>query len=286
VLPGEFVIERGDPHRELVVLTKGICHSVPDTEDSGLVSKRMESTPGVEIVIEYPSGSFFGELEFLGFGSERLVSVRTKTFCEVSSLHPDDMEEVLRVHVKLRRRLERYGQLKQELATALSKNEGGEMTAEDEFAVELVKQKIEDGWLDENVELRRVFESVDSDGSGALDREEIRGLSVSMGKPITDRELELVMRTMDTDGGGTVSFEEFAAWWDENDGSFKMATKSTVAMETQMRQMKELHEESLDGAMAKMKAELDTMNSRMIRTEDAVARIEANLDRVVQAVCK
>ena len=45
----------------------------------------------------YPSGSFFGELEFLGFGSERLVSVRTKTFCEVSSLHPDDMEEVLRV---------------------------------------------------------------------------------------------------------------------------------------------------------------------------------------------
>ena len=39
--------------------------------------------------------------------------MRTKTFCEVSSLHPDDMEEVLRVHVKLRRRLERYGQLKQ-----------------------------------------------------------------------------------------------------------------------------------------------------------------------------
>ena len=69
VLPDEFVVERGDPHRELVVLTKGICLSVPDTEDSGLVSKRMESAPGVEIVIEYPSGSFFGELEFLGFVS-------------------------------------------------------------------------------------------------------------------------------------------------------------------------------------------------------------------------
>ena len=42
---------------------------------------------------------------------------------------------MLRVHVKLRRRLERYGQLKQELAAALNKNESGEMTAEDEFAV-------------------------------------------------------------------------------------------------------------------------------------------------------
>jgi hypothetical protein len=29
-----------------------MCLSVPDTEDSGLVSKRMESAPGVEIVIE------------------------------------------------------------------------------------------------------------------------------------------------------------------------------------------------------------------------------------------
>ena len=38
-----------------------------------------------------------------------------QTFCEVSSLHPDDMEEVLRTHVKLKRRLERYGQLKKEL---------------------------------------------------------------------------------------------------------------------------------------------------------------------------
>ena len=63
-----------------------------------------------------------------------------------------------------------------------------------------------------------------------------------------------------------------------------MATKSTVAMETQMRQMKELHEEGLDGAVAKMKAELDAMNARMIRTEDAVARIEVNLERVVHAI--
>lgn len=36
-----------------------------------------------------PAGSFFGELEFLGFSEERTVSVRAKRYCEVASLHPN-----------------------------------------------------------------------------------------------------------------------------------------------------------------------------------------------------
>ena len=38
----------------------------------------------------------------------------------MSTLHPEDMEPVLRIHVKLRRRLERYAKLKTEIEKSLA----------------------------------------------------------------------------------------------------------------------------------------------------------------------
>merc|ERR1712159_930894 len=71
VLPNEYIVQRGDPQRELIVLTRGVAVSIPMDEQPSEASKA--SSPGLDIVVEYPSGSFFGELEFLGFGHERLV---------------------------------------------------------------------------------------------------------------------------------------------------------------------------------------------------------------------
>ena len=286
VLPNEYIVQRGDPYRELVVLTKGISVSVPESEE-------MQKTDGmgVDIVIEYPSGSFFGELEFLGFGSERQVSIKSKTFCEVSSLHPDDMEEVLRVHVKLKRRLERYGQLKKDLSDLQKTlNEGAE---KDELEVEQLKQKIEDGWLDENVELRKVFDSVDSDGSGTLTRAEIFDLAKQMGKEMTKKELDKCMKLMDSDGSGTVDYEEFAEWWETNDGSFKMTTKSSAALEHQMKLFKDIHDAGVENLLENLDTHVLSMDGRMLRTEnmldsltDEVQSLQSKLDRIVKAVCK
>jgi hypothetical protein len=104
VLPGDFVVCRGDPYRELLVLAKGKCRSVPPEEDEletvsprsfAASSKRRgdgqagqvspNATPGV---IEYPAGSFFGELEFLGLSDMRPTSIRAKTYCELSRYEP------------------------------------------------------------------------------------------------------------------------------------------------------------------------------------------------------
>ena len=111
---------------------------------------------------------------------------------------------------------------------------------QDELAVEALKQKIEDGWLDENVELRRTFDSLDSDGSGTLTRTEIGTLAKQMGKQMSEKELDKCMNMMDIDGNGSVEYDEFAEWWDQNDGSFKMITKSSVALENQMSLIKDI----------------------------------------------
>jgi calmodulin len=62
-------------------------------------------------------------------------------------------------------------------------------------------------------EARKMFSSVDIDGSGALDDEEVRQLVKRLGFELTDKEHAEAMSAMDSDGGGEVDFEEFYAWW-------------------------------------------------------------------------
>jgi hypothetical protein len=110
VLPLDYLFHKGDPYVELVVLTKGRMAVV--SEDHG-------DDHHDNMEAELFPGAFFGENEFLGFGRERTMSVRARTFCEVSTLHPEDMEPVLRIHIKLRRRLERYAKLKTEMESKM-----------------------------------------------------------------------------------------------------------------------------------------------------------------------
>lgn len=104
VLPGDFIMLRGDPYTELVVLTKGQCRSVPAEEDdvvqmsprsfaAAMSTENSDNSDGDEEkvvpaaipgVIEYPAGSFFGELEFLTLSDSRPTTIRAKTYCELS----------------------------------------------------------------------------------------------------------------------------------------------------------------------------------------------------------
>ena len=76
--------------------------------------------------------------EFLGISLARSVTVRAVRFTEVSTLNPVDIEPILDIHIGLKRRLQRYGVLKQDMERMM-KSENV-----DEFMIERMKQKIED----------------------------------------------------------------------------------------------------------------------------------------------
>lgn len=60
---------------------------------------------------------------------------------------------------------------------------------------------------------KRIFEGIDLDRSGELDRNEIRELGAQLGAEMTDAELQGAMDEMDADGNGEVDLEEFLSWW-------------------------------------------------------------------------
>ena len=80
--------------------------------------------------------------EFLGISLARSVTVRAVRFTEVSTLNPVDIEPILDIHIGLKRRLQRYGVLKQDMERMM-KSENV-----DEFMIERMKQKIEDTFED------------------------------------------------------------------------------------------------------------------------------------------
>ena len=64
--------------------------------------------------------------------------------------------------------------------------------------------------------IRELFELMDADGGGSLDRGEIKTLAKSMGAKLTDEELNHALAEMDSDGGGEVDFAEFYDWWSKD----------------------------------------------------------------------
>ena len=62
-----------------------------------------------------------------------------------------------------------------------------------------------------------VFDDVDQDGSGELDRDEITELAKSLAMDMTEDELDDAFVAMDKDCGGTISIDEFYGWWKKNE---------------------------------------------------------------------
>jgi len=64
-------------------------------------------------------------------------------------------------------------------------------------------------------EVHNLFNMVDEDGSGWIDQEEMANLLNSLGKSLSQDELDDGFAKLDKDGSGTIDFGEFYTWYNE-----------------------------------------------------------------------
>ena len=62
-------------------------------------------------------------------------------------------------------------------------------------------------------DLKQLFEVFDQDQDGRISRSEFALLFSRIDAEADDLETDLAFSIIDKDGSGTVSFEEFAEWW-------------------------------------------------------------------------
>lgn len=62
--------------------------------------------------------------------------------------------------------------------------------------------------------LREIFDSLDVDGSGGLDSDEVRTMAARMGMELSEKEFKRALQALDPDEDGNVTFEEFVKWWE------------------------------------------------------------------------
>ena len=78
--------------------------------------------------------------------------------------------------------------------------------------------------------LLRTFNEIDSDGSGSIDRDEVREMLTKLGKSSSDAMLEKAMSMMDPDGDGLITFDEFRRFWGEDGSGVDRLAKMEAAI--------------------------------------------------------
>ena len=80
-----------------------------------------------------------------------------------------------------------------------------------------MKQALKAHYTGKDMTTRQVFDTMDADNSGRLDREEVEKasgvLSASLGFVMSAEEVDKQFKLMDPDGDGEVTFAEFELWW-------------------------------------------------------------------------
>jgi calmodulin len=64
-------------------------------------------------------------------------------------------------------------------------------------------------------EVQKLFDVVDDDGSGLIDKEEMSQLLASLGKSFPQEEIDKGFAKLDKDSSGQIDFDEFYAWYKE-----------------------------------------------------------------------
>ena len=110
------------------------------------------------------------------------------------------------------------------------------------------------GQRDPRESVRAIFQMIDIDGGGSLDRDEIRKAGTVLGKVFSGAELDTAMSVMDKEQTGEVCFESFYAWYTSHRSGCMtdQQTRSRLALTQQLEQQKlgrKLERESVKALM-------------------------------------
>ncbi len=79
--------------------------------------------------------------------------------------------------------------------------------------------------------MHEIFDAIDADNSGELERDEVRDLMHMLGRKLGESQLTAVFAELDEDGNGNVDYTEFKTWWD------KQEYQSEQERETELRDL-------------------------------------------------
>lgn len=61
--------------------------------------------------------------------------------------------------------------------------------------------------------MKKTFDSIDTDGSGSIDMNELTNLSKTLGHNLSSEELKVVFAELDENKDQKISYSEFSKWW-------------------------------------------------------------------------
>ena len=143
------------------------------------------------------------------------------------------------------------------------------------------------------LEAERHFEDIDEDGSGFLDRHEIKRLAYMLGQELGDHEVNGAMKEMDTSGTGEVSFDDYYAWYSAqkaqelagadsggSDGAGADGKGGGLMGGFFARKKSDTRKKGRSLVSKAMRAERDTMSRELGTLRETVQRLETSLAEV------
>ncbi|KFM77473.1 Calcium-binding protein E63-1, partial [Stegodyphus mimosarum] len=83
---------------------------------------------------------------------------------------------------------------------------GDRLLSEDEFLAWMARQSVQD---DVMADLMAAFSVFDKDRNGYITRDELRTAMEMIGEPMSEEQLDLMLRATDIDKDGKINYEEF-----------------------------------------------------------------------------
>ncbi|GER48636.1 calcium binding protein [Striga asiatica] len=109
-------------------------------------------------------------------------------------------------------------------------------------------------YLENMVEVRKVFERFDANNDGKISADELRGVLTALGSDTSPEEVARMMQEIDTDKDGHINLQEFAAFCSGDADPHRSAEK-------ELREAFELYDQDHDGRISA--AELHKILTRL-----------------------
>lgn len=95
-----------------------------------------------------------------------------------------------------------------------------------EFRNFIIKQfKQSKSEQDTRQEIRQAFRIFDRDGNGYIEKSELRRAMRSLGEPLSESELDMMIKDADRNGDGKIDYEEFVILWTSKTKELKEQSK-------------------------------------------------------------